>query len=41
MTIVAVILSLLVAALGALGIVAPGRLVALGRAILTPAGDPI
>ncbi len=38
MTIVAVILSLLVAALGALGIVAPGRLVELGRAVLTPAG---
>ena len=31
MAIVAVILSLLVAALGAFGIVAPGRLVAVGR----------
>ncbi len=38
MTIVAVILSLLVAALGVLGIVAPGRLVAFGRSVQTPAG---
>ena len=38
MTIVAAILSLLIAAVGALGIVAPGRLVAFGRGIQTPAG---
>ena len=38
MTIVAVILSLLIAALGVLGIVAPGRLVAVGRSVQTPAG---
>ena len=38
MTIVAAILSLLIAAVGVLGIVAPERLVAFGRAIQTPAG---